>query len=440
MTLSDSKPFDTLFKIWAIVLPINSWVLIPSNPGTTPGLLLSLASLVFTLLIAISFKRRNIIGIGPLTNNFYRDFIIFVYILTMMNGLAQLTILFKINEGYDYNFKHNVILVNELGGTFLRSSLFTQSIYLIAASIICFFTKYFYKADWNKYIFVGASLFLIYGFYEWFYYLLFGTTGDFLSNRVFALDIHGNPKLGSVNQFTDVFGFRSLRMKSLSSEPSTFALTVLPLWIFAVHIHKPLLHIPMLIALILSNSSTAFLGIVLYFIYRIVRYHLKDRYCQLLIYFFAIVAVLNYKRITTIFGFLLFDKLDSISGNERSSSMMLHLDYFAQMPFLNKLYGIGFGYVRSTDFFSTLMVNSGIIGFILFSLFFLYPVFKLQRSYFNDGLKIILLVVYASLMISVPEFSYLTTWLFLGISYSQLAKEKALKNQIQLKPVPSLLR
>lgn len=58
MTLSDSKPFDTLFKIWAIVLPINSWVLIPSNPGTTPGLLLSLASLVFTLLIAISLRKE----------------------------------------------------------------------------------------------------------------------------------------------------------------------------------------------------------------------------------------------------------------------------------------------------------------------------------------------------------------------------------------------
>lgn len=396
----------------------------PSNPGTTPGLLLSLLSVAFVLLFAISIKLKNNIELKKLTSFFYRDIIIFIYILTLFNGLAQLTVLFKMNGGYDYNFAHNVILVNENGHIFLRSSLFTQSIYLIAASIICFYAKYFYKKEWNKYIFIGTTIFLVYGFYEWFYYLIFGTTGDFLSNRVFALDINGDPRLGSMSQRTDAFGLDTLRMKSLTGEPSAFALTVLPLWIFAIHLRKPLLHIPMLIALILSTSSTAFLGILIYFIYRVLRYHLRDRYCQILIYFSTILVILNYKRVASVLEFLLFSKIDSQSGSQRSSSMFTHLDYFSHMPFFNKLFGVGFGYVRSTDFFSTLLVNSGIVGFILFSIFFLYPIFKLKGNYFNDGLKVALLVIYVSLMISVPEFSYLTTWLFLGISYNQLAREK----------------
>ncbi|MFB8372558.1 hypothetical protein [Paenibacillus taichungensis] len=396
----------------------------PSNPGTTPGLLLSLLSVVFVLLFAISLKFKNNMEVKQVTNYFYRDLIIFVYVLTLFNGLAQLTVLFKMSGGYDYNFVHNVILVNENGHVFLRSSLFTQSIYLIAASIICFYTKYFYKKEWNKYIFIGTSIFLIYGFYEWIYYLLFGTTGDFLSNRVFALDINGNPRLGSMSQRTDAFGIDTLRMKSLTGEPSAFALTVLPLWIFAVHLRKPFFHIPMLIALILSTSSTAFLGILIYFIFRVLRYHLRDRYCQILIYFSTILVILNYKRVASVLEFLLFNKIDSHSGIQRSSSMFKHLEYFSHMPFFNKLFGVGFGYVRSTDLFSTLLVNSGILGFIFFSVFFLYPIFKLKRNYFNDGLKISLLIIYVSLMLSVPEFSYLTTWLFLGIGYNQLAREK----------------
>ncbi|MFK0521924.1 hypothetical protein ACINKY_06880 [Paenibacillus illinoisensis] len=398
--------------------------MMPSNPGTTPGLLLSLLSIAFVLLFAISLKLKNNIELKKRTNDFYRDIIIFIYILTLFNGLAQLTVLFNMNSGYDYDFARNVILVNENGHVFLRSSLFTQSIYLIAASFVCFYAKYFYKKEWNKYIFIGTTVFLIYGFYEWIYYLIFGTSGDFLSNRVFALDFNGDPRLGSMSQRTDAFGLDTLRMKSLTGEPSAFALTVLPLWIFAIHLRKPLLHIPMLLALVLSTSSTAFLGILLYFIYRVLRYHLRDRYCKILIYISTFIIIFNYKKVASILEFLIINKVDSHSGTQRSSSMFTHLEYFSHMPFFNKLFGVGFGYVRSTDFFSTLLVNSGILGFIFFSIFFLYPIFKLKRNYFNDGLKISLLIIYVSLMISVPEFSYLTTWLFLGISYNQLAREK----------------
>lgn len=81
-------------------------------------LLLSLLSVVFVLLFAISLKFKNNMEVKQVTNYFYRDLIIFVYVLTLFNALAQLTVLFKMNGGYDYNFVHNVILVNENGHVF----------------------------------------------------------------------------------------------------------------------------------------------------------------------------------------------------------------------------------------------------------------------------------------------------------------------------------
>ena len=36
------------------------------------------------------------------------------------------------------------------------------------------------------------------------------------------------------------------------------------------------------------------------------------------------------------------------------------------------------------------------------------------------GIKMALVVIYTTMMVSIPEFSFLSTWLFLGIAYKEV--------------------
>jgi hypothetical protein len=71
------------------------------------------------------------------------------------------------------------------------------------------------------------------------------------------------------------------------------------------------------------------------------------------------------------------------------------------------LVGIGFGYIRSTDLFTTLLVNIGAIGLFLWIIFTLKN-FKIRLRKENDFYtNAILLLMFITSMISVPEFSFL---------------------------------
>jgi hypothetical protein len=110
----------------------------------------------------------------------------------------------------------------------------------------------------------------------------------------------------------------------------------------------------------------------------------------------------------------------NVSGAERSGMFNASLNFWMAAPVLNKLFGIGFGYIRSTDMFSTILVNNGILGVLLFSLLMLYPVFKLDWTPKAIALRQCVLAMYVMMMISVPEFSYLAPWTFVALAYSRL--------------------
>ncbi len=82
------------------------------------------------------------------------------------------------------------------------------------------------------------TIFAIYGIYEVVYYVITGSPGDFISNRAFG-DQFGRGIVrsdGTVNgssfQQISVGGFNIQRLKALTGEPSMYAMSIFPFWIY----------------------------------------------------------------------------------------------------------------------------------------------------------------------------------------------------------------
>ena len=212
-----------------------------------------------------------------------------------------------------------------------------------------------------------------------------------------------------------------------------YAFTILPFWIFAIHENKSFTQIILLITLVLSTSTTAIIGIMTYVITQI--FYLKTYYFnRKKILSFCFVFSIIFILITTNIDFCInaFNQLfvnkvtaNDTSGIVRRGSFEANISFFCSASIINQLFGIGFGYIRSMDLFSTLLVNNGIIGVAIFTSLFFYPIIKLKNTDKNIGLKSAIIVIYVTMMISVPEYSYLIIWLFLGIAYNQINFQKS---------------
>lgn len=82
-----------------------------------------------------------------------------------------------------------------------------------------------------------------------------------------------------------------------------------------------------------------------------------------------------------------------------------------------------------TDLFSTLLVNTGVIGTIFISGLMLYPAFKLDWDARGMALRQCCAATWL-MMVSVPEFAYLAPWTLVAITYVRvralkLAKQRA---------------
>ncbi len=401
---------DKYFYLLALVLPITSFLVIPSIKGTTPAFLLALGS-IFVVLILSIFRESEYI----------KSWLMFSLVFIFIVFMSQLGLVFSDRIAFD-----NVRLVDVTDtGYIFRKSIITQSLYLIAAISTFFFVKKFYNEKWDKSIFTGVILLVGYGFYEFIYFLVFHQNGDFITNRVFGEGLDGS---GSLFQLINVGSLTLMRMKSLTGEPSMFAFTVLPFWVYSIHKNKKILQIVLFAALLLSTSTTAFIGIAIYFMVRVRYYGILDKFTVFMGSLITVLLLMYWKQVNFIYQSMIIEKLTlrSSSGMDRFDSLSTSLKFFLELPIINMFFGVGFGTIRSTEMLSTLLVNTGIVGFILFSALFLYPVFKLRRNTVNIGLKASLLIIYITMMISVSEFSYLPTWLFLGLSYYQIRADQAL--------------
>jgi len=391
---------DKYFILWAFFIPISSWVINPSIKGS----LISYLFAFLSPLVIICFRQ-------DIVKEYILDMMKIVLVLLFFALMSQLAnVLFNINL-------YNIVLVNpdDFDNKIFRSSLITQSIYLIPVILTFLYVKYLYKPSWDKWIIYGGLVFVIYGFYKWLGFILTGTDIDFLTNRTFG-------DMDTVlyqYQGISVVGFNMQRFQSLTGEPSMFAFTILPYFIFAIH-HKAniVIIVFMGLALLLSTSTTAYLGLSVYIIYVLINSKKGKTFLKVLIGL-IVVSLIIYgifsEYINDIINNMIINKVDSTSGEIRNYDFKNHIDYIMGLDIMHKLFGIGFGYIRSADLLSTLLVNTGIVGVISFAYFYLKD-FKLKvRSFLDLGNNSILLVLFIISMIAVSEFSYLSFWLFVAI-------------------------
>src|SRR5262245_46694619 len=216
------------------------------------------------------------------------------------------------------------------------------------------------------------------------------------------------------------------RLKSLTGEPAMYAFTILPFWIYALHTERAKTQWLLLASLLLTASTTALLGIATYLAVRILWFQRIDRLSLAAAAGLLTVAglwALDVPVVREAVDKILLSKLTlaSMSGLDRYRSFEDGIQHFVAAPLATQLLGIGWGYTRGSNMFTTLLLNVGVIGLALVIAVFIYPVLRLGDDDRSEGLKAAVLVVLVTLMIAVPEYGYPSMWLFLGIAYHGVA-------------------
>ena len=288
--------------------------------------------------------------------------------------------------------------------------------------------KHLYCENWDKYFFVGATVLGLYGVYECVYSLATGDSGDFLSNRSFdSGQLFGETHTGSWFQTIHLGPLTLQRLKSLTAEPSMYAFTILPFWIYALHTKRTAVQGFLLITLVMSTTTTAVLGICTYLLIRLIYYGLVDRFVRIIagiLIFLLAMGLFGNEYILNAYEQIIEDKVttENRSGARRFETFLTSWEYFLDLSLANQLFGVGYGYIRSNDYFSTLLVNLGISGLLLTTFIFIYPVVKLGRTSREIGIKAALIVTFVTMMFAKSDFSSLFIWLFLGIAYHEIKK------------------
>lgn len=395
---------DRYFAMWSIVLPISSILVVPAVQGTTPGFCFAFFAIIF---VPIVTRTRGIC--------YLRGLLIALTIFTGLTIIGQLVVAVVGLKG----IAELILVRSDDASIVLRSTLFTQSLYLIAVISTFFFVKQFYRPRWIPYILSGAVLLGVYGVYEVLFYALTGSHGDFASNRTFGETANS----GSLFQTIALGPITLQRLKSLAGEPSMYALTALPYWVFALKTGYRKIAYFLLFTLILTTSTTAFLGIIIYMISDAC-YKRSLKPLLLTVTAVALAAAAGWTYVKAWGQTMLIEKLalENQSGMDRFTDFSNSTIYWWHSSWPVKLFGIGFGTIRSDDLLSTVLVNNGLIGIVLTTCIFFYPLSKLNTTNIEVGLKQICLICFVILMVSVSEYSYLSTWLFVGIAYHYAGK------------------
>jgi len=404
--------FKRLKGIFYLVFPITSFVMFPFIPGTTPAFLLCF---VFFFSMPLFVQPTQYIS-------FYKIVFAFLSILLLFLVLSEIGVFFSDTPSIS---ALTLVKDDNPEKLFLRGTVFTQHLYFLAAVIAFAFMVVFFEKEDMKLVFWGIRLLMTYGFIEWGAYLLTGQQIDFLTNRTFD---DGNVE-GSFFQIMNIAGLELQRMKSLTGEPSMFAFTILPFWVLAIEYKRKTDIILTSMVLVLSISTTAAFGMFVYAMYKMFRAGLKTKITLLAIT--AVILVLLFAffgdLIELIWQQLVVEKFsgESVSGQDRMGGFAASVDFWSKANLWIKMFGVGFGVVRSTDFFSTLLVNNGIIGIIFWLTLFFAPFVLVGAKRKTEMKKLFpaVLVIFASLFSSVPEYMYLNIWVTLGMTYHLLAED-----------------
>jgi hypothetical protein len=402
--------------VWCLVMPVTGTLLIPAVQGTVPAYMMGFGSVLFVL-----FRIRG--GeISPAILQYAKTLGSLILLWLLLAIGSQLTLM--LSQRHDFAGV-NMLDPND-SKILLRTSLFTQSLYLLPCLLIALYFRYFFRESWMRYVFWGGYFLAGYGIYEWVYFLIFKESGDFLVDRSFGSSQH----TASWSQGIPIGGIVLLRIKSTLGEPTFFAAAVLPFLFLALDYRKLVL-IGMLLFTALFSTSTACyitLGCCLA-IKSVWTGRIKPVSLLLL---FGVAAFLTGLAILFPDTFsLIFE--DKLSGNNDSGKMRLEgvsaayalLDTFS-LP--NWLFGIGFGYTYLNVFLG-LLVNTGLIGLGAFLWTLFKPLTLLPIKTEHEGLKLGLIALAILSSLSLSELFLPTTWMFLGLAHRKLAQYNARRRE-----------
>ncbi|KAB7729363.1 hypothetical protein F5984_17215 [Rudanella paleaurantiibacter] len=399
----------TYLQVWLVFIFITSFVVSNSIKGTTPAFIFAGLSIPVVLCLARKSRGHYVRLMAVITGCFF-----------LYQIVTQLALLIDPSVPY-YN---HLILVSNESKLLFRSSILTQSIYFVIS--ICLFvyvTLYYRKEHHDKFIAIGALLVVIFGYYIWLFYILTGENGDIISNREFG---DGNLNPGHF-QTINVGPVSLSRFVGLVGEPSMYVYSILPITVYFFYTGKYRMFIVLVSSLVLTFSGTLLIGVVMFaFALVVTSGTLKRSLLYITVSIVLAWIVFSNEYASGIVDEILFAKLrqESDSGEDRIKTIIDNLIFYSDLPILTKLLGMGFGFVRSPEFLTTLLVNNGFLGILLFTGLVFYPIYKLKGAdKRNKGLKYALWLNYIILFTSVSEFSYPSLWLILGISYNQIRAE-----------------
>jgi hypothetical protein len=404
--------------VWLLVLPITSVLVVPGLQGSTPAVLCAACAALQLLLVR-----------SPRTDRALYRLALFAVGFALLQCASSFAA-----EQLPLGMEPLLTFTNwrRLDESFLPT-VATQSAYLAVGAVTAMYAAEFLGRRSSRWIFCGALALVAYGFYEWLYFLQFQESGDFLSNRTFSDEQAFDPDAfsGSLVQTIEAFGFSLLRLKSLTGEPSMFAMATLPYFFLALCTARRWTALCLLGGLLLSAASTALValpvGLVLWLAFRPGAWRLTQRGLMIALMIAAAAVVLLStglpQSLMENVWTELRDKLQGRgdSGQARLDSHAQSVEFFLSAPLPIQLVGLGFGATRPLAFIDWLLINCGLIGTVAWLALFLWPVWRLpSTNTTNVGLKVALTVTLLAMLVGVPEFSYPTTWLFLGLAYARL--------------------
>jgi hypothetical protein len=395
--------------LWCTVMPLTSFLVIPSIQGTIPAYILAFVS-AFFVIVGRDDGQSNI-----QRNRYLTLALIITGIWLLLLCGSQLGHL--ISNRHDFG---DMYLINSSDTKVVfRSAMFTQSLYLAACVCIALFFRFFFREEWMRYVLWGAWFLAIYGIYEWLYYLIFHHPGDFIVNRSYG------EHTGSWSQGVQIGPFDLLRIKSTFGEPSWFSAGVIPYLFLALENKRKWLSAALLFCLVFSNSSSAYVAFPFALIlHSFFRRKISGSIIFVVLLFAAAIATLYFVYPET-YNQMFTEKMsgDNNSGQVRQEASAAVNDTAQTFTFMNRLFGIGFGYLYSGVYFA-ILVNTGWIGMLVYFYAFLKPVIFLRSEAGSLALKVAIATLFFLFYISVSEMFLPTTWMFLGLAYWRLDQQR----------------
>ncbi len=257
----------------------------------------------------------------------------------------------------------------------------TQLLYLVFGVTITICVAHYNLSDEQRHetertILLSAIFVAIWGLFQF----VCNVTG--ISYPDYIFNNSASPFALGFSQTLEIVGVR--RISSVALEPSVFAQTLvallpltLPAWIGRGRILSVALDrlstVLFLIMLILSTSSTAYLGILILAIlllFVLLRTHTISLARATVLVACAVVVIVSvvvlsvsaFPMLRDVANSTLLDKSATYSGLERMMTIELAYGYFVRYPLL----GVGWGSAVSHDLIVMLLSNVGIIGALTF--------------------------------------------------------------------------